>query len=71
MRSAAERQPADEALDDPVSIGQVGWAAYATDDTFYWVTSLDYGDFPPSPPPDLPNARKIVEGFMSQLPLDR
>ena len=50
---------------------EVGWAAYATDDTFYWVTSLDYGDFPPSPPPDLPDAGKIVEGFIGQLPLDR
>ena len=45
--------------------------SYATDDTFYWVTSLDYGDFPPSPPPDLPDADKIVEGFIGQLPLDR
>jgi hypothetical protein len=52
-------------------LSEVGWAVYATDDTFYWVTSLDYGDFPPSPPPDLPDAGQIIEGFIGQLPLDR
>jgi hypothetical protein len=52
-------------------LSEFGWAVYATDDTFYWVVSLEYGDFPPSPPPDLPDAGQIIEGFIAQLPLDR
>jgi hypothetical protein len=52
-------------------LSEVGWAVYATDNTFYWVTSLEYGDFPPSPPPDLPDAGQIIDGFIGQLPLDR
>ena len=52
-------------------LSNVGWAVYSTRDTFYWITSLAYGDFPPASPPPMPSSQEIVEAFIGQLPLDR
>jgi hypothetical protein len=52
-------------------LSEVGWAVYSTRDTFYWITSLAYGDFPPASPPPIPSSQEIVEAFIRQLPLDR
>lgn len=40
-------------------LSEVGWAVYATDNTFYWVTSLEYGDFRPRRPPTCPTPARL------------
>jgi hypothetical protein len=55
-------------------LSEVGWAVYATDETFYWIAALGYGDLPPpnsSPTPPPPSSIDIVEAIIRQLPLDR
>jgi hypothetical protein len=53
-------------------LSEVGWAVYATDKTFYWVTSFAVGYAPsPGSQPPLPPSQEIVEAIIRQLPLDR
>ena len=55
-------------------LSEVGWAVYATNDTFYWIFSIGYGDFPPPNPSPTPTplaSIDIVEAIIRQLPLDR
>ena len=53
-------------------LSEVGWAVYATDRTFYLITSLAVGYAPSqeSQAP-LPPSQEIVEAIIRQLPLDR
>jgi von Willebrand factor type A domain len=55
------------------SLSEVGWAVYATDDTFYWIAQLGGGDFAPpnaGPTPSPPASIDVVEAIIRQLPLD-
>ena len=44
-----------------------GTAVAASDDTFYWMSYFDYGDFGPSPPPR-PPVRDLVLDTLAALP---
>ena len=55
-------------------LSDVGWATYATNDTFFVVMNLSFGDDfsgPNDPTPEpIPDAEAIVEAFIRQLPAD-